>query len=173
MRRPDSREWYNAMVEEPNRIIEKKTWVLVDLPPGKQALGTKWVCKIKRDANNIFERYKARVVVKGYALIAGIEFDETFAPVVVRTNRVIPCITGYFGRNLYIRHVDCKNAFLNSDSDVEPYVLQLEGFIDQRYPHKLNKWFYGLKQSPIFYLLLCSVICDILGFTPLETDTSI
>ena len=78
--------------------------------------------------------------------------------------------------DLYILHVDCKNAFLNGTSDLEIYITQPEGFIDSRHPHKvlrLNKSLYGLKQAPrIWYLLLCEVIVG-LGFEVLETDTSI
>jgi len=128
------------------------------------------------DANKVFERYKARIVVKGYAQIAGMEFEEIFALVVrIESIRVLLPISAH--RNLYTQHVDCKNAFLNSDSDVELYVQQPEGFINHRYHHrvlKLNKSLYGLKQAPrIWYLLLCSVVCDILGFTAVETDMSI
>jgi Reverse transcriptase (RNA-dependent DNA polymerase) len=92
--------------------------------------------KIKRDANNVLERYKARIVVEGYAQIVGMEFEVTFAPVVrIESVRVLLAISAH--RNLYILHVDCKNAFLNGDSDIELYVLQPEGFINWSYPHKV------------------------------------
>ena len=78
--------------------------------------------------------------------------------------------------DFFILLVDCTNTFLNGLNDLELYILQLEGFIDPKYPHKvlqLNKALYELKQAPrIWYPLLCGVIVA-LGFQVLETDTSI
>src|SRR5881394_3415083 len=85
----------------------------------------KWVCRTKRDANNVFEKYKARIVVRGYAQEAGLDFDKTFAPVVrIESVRTIFAIAA--ARDLYIQHVDCQNAFLNGNSDLEIYVMQPE-----------------------------------------------
>src|SRR5436309_63268 len=135
----------------------------------------KWVCRTKRDANNVFEKYKARIVVRGYAQETGLDFDKTFAPIVrIESVRAILAIT--VANDLFILHVDCTNAFLNEWSDLELYVLQPEGFIDPKYLEKvlwLNKALYGLTQAPrIWYLLLCGVIIG-LGFQVLETDTCI
>src|SRR5579859_7044543 len=119
--------------------------------PGKRAIPLKWVFKIKRDAKGKFEKYKARIVVKGYSQVAGLDFDETFAPVVrIKSVRVIFAMAA--ANDLYILHVDCKNAFLHGKSDVEIYVTQPEGFVDEHFPEKvlhLNKSLYGLKQAPV------------------------
>jgi hypothetical protein len=146
--------------------IQNGTWTLEDLPPGKRAIPLKWVFRIKRDAKGKFEKYKCRVVVKGYSQIAGLDFDETFAPVVrIESIRIIFALAAT--NNLYILHIDCKNAFLHGESDVEIYVTQPEGFVDERFPAKvlhLNRSLYGLKQAPhIWYLFLCGVVTD-LGF---------
>ena len=175
MRRPDRELWWEAFCTEIRAIIANKVWILTDLPPGFKALSLRWVCRTKFDANNVFEKYKARIVVKGYAQEAGLDFDKTFAPVVrIESVRAILAIAA--ANDLFILHVDCTNAFLNGESDLEIYVFQPEGFIDPIHPRKvlrLNKALYGLKQAPrIWYLLLCSVIVS-LGFTVLETDTSI
>jgi hypothetical protein len=175
MRRSDAELWWNAFCAEMKAIIANNTWVLTDLPSDFKALPLKWVCRTKRDANNVFEKYKARIVVRGYAQEAGLDFDKTFAPV-VRIESVRTIFTIAAALNLYIQHVDCKNAFLNGNSDLELYVMQPEGFVDPKYPKgvlRLNKSLYGLKQAPrIWYLLLCGVIVG-LGFEVLETDTSI
>src|SRR4030095_10197820 len=71
MRRPDANLWWDAFCEEIKAIIARKTWVLDTLPHGKKALALRWVCRTKRDASNMFERYKARIVVKGFAQEAG------------------------------------------------------------------------------------------------------
>ena len=172
---PDRDEWLKAMVAEIQAIIHNKTWDLVDLPMGKKAIPLKWVYKIKHDAKGNFEKYKARIVVKGFSQIAGLDFDETFAPVVrIESIRILFSIAAV--NDLYILHVDCKNAFLHGESDVALFVLQPEGFPDTRFPNKvlrLNKSLYGLKQAPrIWYLFLCGVIVGI-GFVALETDPCI
>src|SRR5947207_10029493 len=146
MRRPDKDLWWNAFCAEIQAIIRNDTWVLTDLPAGFKALPLKWVCHIKRDANNVFEKYKARIVAKGYAQEAGLDFDKTFAPVVrIESVRTILAITA--ANDLFILHVDCTNVFLNRLSDLELYVLQSEGFIDPKYSNKvlwLNKALYSL-----------------------------
>ena len=143
--------------------------------PDKRAIALKSVFRIKRDAKGKFEKYKCRIVVKGYSQVAGLDFNETFAPVVrIESVRVIFALAAT--HDLYILHIDCKNAFLHGESDVEIYVTQPEGFVDERFPGKvlhLNKSLYGLKQAPrIWYLFLCGVVSD-LGFVALETDSCI
>jgi len=175
MRRPDANLWWEAFCDEIKAIIARETWILTTLPPGKRALPLRWVCRIKRDATNIFEKYKGRIVVKGYVQEAGLDFDETFAPV-VRIDSVRTLFAIAAGKDLYIIQVDCQNAFLHSHSDFEIYVQQPEGFMDENRPDAvllLNKALYGLKQAPrLWYLFLSEVILD-MGFQVLETDTSI
>ena len=106
---------------------------------------------------------------------AGLDFNETFAPVVrIESIRIILALAA--ANDLHILHVDCKNAFLHGKSDVELYISQPEGFCDEEFPDKvlcLNKSLYGLKQAPrIWYLFLCGVIVG-LGFVQLETDSCI
>jgi len=175
MRRPDAKLWWNAFCDEIKSIIKRKAWILANLPPGKKALPLRWVCRIKRDATNAFERYKARIVVKGYAQEAELDFNETFAPV-VRIDSVRTIFAIAAGKDLYIVQADIKSAFLHSKSDFQIYVKQPEGFTDVNHPHAvllLNKALYGLKQAPrLWYLLLSEVIIS-LGFQVFETDTSI
>ena len=82
MQRPDLEYWLKAMKDELASIEKNKMWILCDLPPGRKCIETKWVYKIKRDGNNNFERYKCRVVAKGYVQIPGVDYDRTFTPVV-------------------------------------------------------------------------------------------
>jgi hypothetical protein len=130
----------------------------------------RWVFRIKRDEKGKFEKYKCIIVVKGYSQVAGLDFNETFAPVVrIESLRVIFTITAANG--IYMLHIDCKNASLHGESDVEIYVTQPEGFEDNRCPQKvlhLNKSLYGLTQAPrIWYLFLCGVVSE-LGFVAPE-----
>ena len=79
---PDVSLWMTAMQEEMGALHKNQTWDLVPLPQGRKAIGNKWVYKIKRDGNDQMERYRARLVVKGYAQKEGIDFNEIFSPVV-------------------------------------------------------------------------------------------
>ena len=123
---------------------------------------------------NVFERYKARIVVKGFAQEAGLDFNETYAPVIrIDTIRTLFAISA--SRDLVIIQFDYKNAFLYSKSDFNIYVQQPEGFRDVNQPDAvllLNKALYGLKQAPrLWYLLLSEVIIG-MGYQAFETDTS-
>ena len=131
--------------------------------------------KTKVDGENVLQRYKAKLVVKGYSQVAGIDFDETYAPVIrVKSVRCLFAIATHF--DLYIVHADARNAFLNGKNDFELYIKQPEGFPDIRHPNKvlrLNKSLYGTKQAPrIWYLLLCDEIVS-LGFEPCDSDSCI
>ena len=173
--RPDWKLWWKAMVDEIKATIQNDTWILRDLSAGKKAIPLKWIFRIKRDAKGKFEKNKARIVVKGYSQVEGLDFNETFAPVIrIESVRIILAISA--ANDLYILQVDCQNAFLHGKSDVDIYVTQSEGFTDPRFPDKvlqLNKSLYGLKQAPrIWYLFLCHVIIG-LGFVALETDSCI
>jgi hypothetical protein len=175
LKRSDAHHWIDAMNDEIKNLGEKKTWTLTDLPPGKHAIGCKWVYRIKKDGTGQIERYRARVVAKGFYQIFGIDFDKTFAPVIrIESVRHLFALAAHHGWE--INHVDFKTAFANGESDMELYLTQPEGFVDPRYPKKvlrLNKSLYGLKQAPrIWYLLLCSVIRS-LGFEPLKSDPCI
>ena len=82
------------MQEEIEALYKNKTWDLVSLPQGRKAMGNKRVYKIKRDANNQVERYRARLVVKGYAQKEGIDFNEIFSLVVqLTTGRIVLAMT--------------------------------------------------------------------------------
>src|SRR5947207_4771227 len=136
MSRKDAAQWRKAIEEEIQSIIDNQTWDLSDLPANRQVIGTKWVLKKKRDGNDNVVRYKARVVTKGYSQIAGLDFTETFAPVVrIESVRTLFAIAAFY--NLYILHANAKTAFLNGNSDLELYVEQPEGFLDQNYPDEV------------------------------------
>lgn len=73
--------WRQAMEEELKSLEDNKTWSLTELPQGREAIGLKWVFKVKKDENGKIVGYKARLVVKGYAQREGIDYIEVFAPV--------------------------------------------------------------------------------------------
>ena len=94
-------------------------------------------------------RNKARLVVKGYLQVEGLDFDETYAPVArLESIRILLAYATYHGFKLY--QMDVKSAFLNGPIKEEMYVEQPPGFEDSEYPshvYKLSKALYGLKQA--------------------------
>ncbi|KAH9652502.1 hypothetical protein KPL70_027122 [Citrus sinensis] len=115
-----------AIQEEIEALHKNKTWELVPLPRGKKAIGNKWVYKIKRDGNDQVERYRARLVVKGYAQKEGINFNEIFSSVVrFTTVRVVLAMCATF--DLHLKQLEVKTTFLHRELEEEIYMLQPEG----------------------------------------------
>lgn len=154
LRRPDAEKWVKEMKNEMQSLKQKNSWKLCDLPSGRKVIGTKWVFKVKPDG-----RYQARLVAKGYAQIAGIDFDKMFAPVV--RIEFVRCLLSYADfRRLRGRHIDATTAFLNGKSHLQLYIQQPEGFISPQFRQKallLNKSLYGLKQAPRIWYLFSAV----------------
>lgn len=147
MSSPESAEWKNAMSDEMNSLMENQTWTLVDLPNGKKPLKTKWVFTVKRDTSGKLVRYKARLVAKGCSQQYGIDYEETFSPV-VRYSTIRILIALAIKKGLKIDQMDAITAFLQGDLSDEIYIEQPEGFKDgSKQVCKLKKAMYGLKQA--------------------------
>lgn len=146
----DSKVWIEACKDEISSIEKNKTWSLVDLPIGFNAIGLKWVFKIKRNSDGSINKNKARLVAKGYVQKHGIDYDEVFAPVArIETIRFIIGLAALNGWEIH--HLDVKTAFLHGELKEEVYVTQPEGFVvagSEDKVYKLGKALYGLKQAP-------------------------
>ncbi|CAM8989664.1 unnamed protein product [Rhodiola kirilowii] len=165
-------KWRCAMKEEMDSIHNNQTWSLVDLPDQQEAIGLKWIYKVKKDSNGAVVKHKARLVAKGYAQKQGIDFEEVFAPVArMETVRLLIALAAHEGWRLH--HLDVKSAFLNGDLAEEVYVSQPPGFIVKGSEHKvlkLHKALYGLRQAPRAWNIKLDNTLLSLGFTksPLE-----
>jgi hypothetical protein len=146
---PDMDEWMTAMQEEMSSMDKNNVWELVDLPPGHKTIGNKWVLKVKRKADGSIDRYKARLVAKGYTQREGIDYEDTFSPVVrFASIRLILSIVAK--QDLELFQMDVKTAFLNGELDEEIYMAQPAGFEAKGHERKvcrLKRYIYGLKQS--------------------------
>ncbi|GJU14257.1 retrovirus-related pol polyprotein from transposon TNT 1-94 [Tanacetum coccineum] len=117
-----------AIKSEIDSILQNHTWELVDLPPGCKPLGYKWIFKKKMKADGTIDKYKARLVIKGYRQREGLDYFDTYYPVTRITSiRMILAIAAL--RNLEIHQMDVKTAFLNGDLEEEIYMNQPKGFI--------------------------------------------
>ena len=147
---PEGPLWKEAINSEIDSILQNHTWELVDLPPGCKPLGYRWIFKRKRKADGSIEKYKARLVIKGYSQREGLDYFDTYSPVTRITSiRMILAIAAL--RNLEVHQMDVKTAFLNGDLDEEIYMEQPEGFSapgQEKKVCKLVKSYYGLKQAP-------------------------
>ena len=116
-----SQEWADAMQAEMVSIHDHNVWELVELPEGRKPVGSKWVFKLKTNADGSVERCKARLVAQGYSQKEGLDYDETFSPVVrpesIRSVIVLACKEG-----LKLHQMDITTAFLNGDLEETIYM---------------------------------------------------
>ncbi|GJR50046.1 putative ribonuclease H-like domain-containing protein [Tanacetum coccineum] len=131
--------WVEAMQEELLQFKLQQVWILVDLPFGKKAIGTKWVFRNKRDERSIVVKNKARLVAQGHRQEEGIDYDEVFAPIArIEAIRLFLAFALYnMGFTVY--QMDVKSAFLYGTIAEEVYVHQPPGFVDPAHPNKVNK----------------------------------
>ena len=138
---PDSEKWLQSMKSQMQSMYDNQVWNLVDPPEGAKVFGCKWVHKIKHDMT-----FKSRLAAKGFKQTHGIDYDETFSPVVMlKSIRILLVIAAY-----EIWQMDVKTAFLNGNLLEDVYMTQPEGFVDPKYPNRvymLQRSIYGLKQA--------------------------
>jgi hypothetical protein len=120
-------EWIEAIKKELRMIEKNDTWVLMDKSSHKKAIEVKWVYRTKQNADSSINKYKARLVVKGYAQVFGVDFLETFA-LVARLDTIRLLLALYAQKNWKVYQLDVKFAFLNGYLQEEIYIEQTRGF---------------------------------------------
>ena len=142
--------WVKTMQDELEQFEINDVWSLVPRPENTNVIGTKWIFKNKSDVSGNITRNKVRLVAQGYTQIEGIDFDDTFVPVVrIESIRLLFAVACLLEFKLF--QMDVKSTFLNGILNEEVYVEQPKGFEDLHYLHhvfKLKKALYGLKQAP-------------------------
>ena len=143
-------KWYEPMKREMESLYENEVRDLVEPPKGRKIVGSKWVFKEKMGADGTTEHYKARLVAQGFSQKRGLDYDETFSPVVIMES--VRSMTALAAKdNLLLHQMDVTTAFLNGTLEEEVYMKQPEGFSTKGKEHlvcKLKKSIYCLKQSP-------------------------
>jgi hypothetical protein len=124
----DSDKWYEVCMAEMQAHFENGTWELVQPPAGCKAIGSKWVFKIKRNADGSIDCYKAYLVAQGFSQCPGVDFTEMFAPTTkwaaLHTVFALAAI-----EDMEMESINISNTYLNGElKDVKVYMCQPEGF---------------------------------------------
>ncbi|GJW83105.1 retrovirus-related pol polyprotein from transposon TNT 1-94 [Tanacetum coccineum] len=167
--------WIEAMQEEIYEFEHLDVWILVPCPDNILIIPLKWIFKIKLDEYGDVLKNKARLVAKGYRQEAGIDFEESFAPV-ARLEAIRLFIAHAASMNMVIFQMDVKTAFLNGELNEVVYVSQPEGFVDPEHPshvYRLKKALYGLKQAPRAWYDKLSAFLIKSGFTKGVVDPTL
>ena len=166
-----SEMWKEAMMEEMQQLISKDVFQIVNRPKNEQVLSTKWVFKVKMNQDMSIERFRARLVARGFSQIQGVNFDKTFSPVIQR--KTIRLLIALAVRNEWvIHHVDVLSAYLNSPLIETVYVEIPDGFNEygKEKVWKLRKSLYGLKQSAREWYKKIHGILIAMKLKPLQKD---
>ncbi|KAL9239991.1 hypothetical protein vseg_014258 [Gypsophila vaccaria] len=168
-------QWHAAMLQQHKALLTNKTWDLVPRSATQNVIGCKWVFRLKYKPDGSLDKYKARLVAKGFHQRPGLDYNETFSPVVKpATVRVI--LTLAITNSWPLRQLDINDAFLQGTLHDEVHMTQPPGFVDPTRPThvcRLRKALYGLKQAPrAWYTELRQYLTQI-GFTNAVSDTSL
>jgi hypothetical protein len=167
--------WHAAMLKEFNALLRIGTWSLIPCPAGANVVSGKWIFWHKLNPDGSLSRYKARWVLRGFTQQAGVDYGETFSPVVKpATIRVVLALAT--SRGWPINQLDIKNAFLHGNLTETVYSQQPLGFIDSALPShvcRLNKSLYGLKQAPRTWFTRFTSYLASLGFLASKCDSSL
>jgi hypothetical protein len=153
-------------------LVENGTWVEQECPSNHESLTGKWVFKIKRGAAGEILRYKARWVVRGFEQQYGLDFHETFASVVKPMSyKAIFAIAAAY--DWEIEQMDVKTAFLYGEIEEDIWIELPTRCGASGKTTKLKKALYGLKQAPRVWYNTLATFLLLLGFQPLDADSSV
>lgn len=171
----DAMKWKDSMRREYDALVENKSWTLSPLPAGRKVIPCRWVYKIKPATRAEDKLYKSRLVAKGFKQVFGVDYNDTYAPV-VKLSALRILLSVAITKRMHVHGMDVKNAFLNSKLDHKIYLSQPEGFVDNTNPNyvcKLNKALYGLKQSPRQWYNTIKPVLESVGVNSSPSDSGI
>jgi hypothetical protein len=157
-------EWQSAIEEEIQSLVANGTWKEEKAPKGSNLVSTKWVFTIKTNADRSLERYKARLVARGFSQVYGEDYTDTFAPT-VRTDTLRIFFAMVAANDLECRTYDIKNAFTESSLKERIFLSAPKGVpVTPGYVLRVLRSLYGLKQSARDWNMLCKSELKKLGF---------
>lgn len=164
------KEWEAAIAAELSALQQNGTWEVMIPPPGSNLVTSKWVFTIKHKADGTLERFKARLVARGFSQSYGRDYTETFAPTVrMDTLRIFLAIVA--AEDLECHHIDIKNAFTESHLKEQIYLAAPDGInVKKGYALHVLRSLYGLKQAARDWNLLCKKHLLIWGLTQSKSD---
>ena len=171
---PERESWLGAIRREVSQIEKHGTYSWAALPLGRKAVQSKWVFKLKPDPkSDTGVKFKCRIVAKGFSQKAGIDYAETYSPVVkLKSFRELCAIA--VERDMHIHHMDVSTAFLHGELKEDIYMYPPEGSTPPEgctgSVWKLNKTIYGLKQSPRCWNERLDKFLSTIGFSRLLSD---
>lgn len=171
-RRPDAKQWYGAVTREIESIVENETWDVVDKPKNCKVLDSKWVFVVKDHENQECDKYKARLVVRGFNQdSSSFNYDEIYSPVArLSTIRTVLAIGNE--KKFRFDQLDVKTAFLNGELNDDVFMYPPEGVsLPQGKVLKLRKSLYGLKQAAKCWNDTFNNFVVQLGFQRSENDS--
>jgi len=115
------------MQDELKSMSTNQVYELVEIPNEVKLVGYKWVYKTKHDSKGKVEKFKARLLAKGFTHVEGVDYNETFSPLYKDSFRIIMALVAHFDLELHL--MDVKTAFLNADLDETIFKAQSEGFV--------------------------------------------
>ncbi|WVZ81453.1 LOW QUALITY PROTEIN: hypothetical protein U9M48_028828, partial [Paspalum notatum var. saurae] len=166
-------EWHLAMAEEIAALERTGTWDLVPTPSHVRPITCKWVYKVKTRSDGSLERYKARLIARGFQQKHGRDYDEIFALVahmtIVRALLAVASV-----REWSISQLDVKNAFLNGELREEVYMQPPPGYsVPEGMVCRLRRSLYGLKQAPRAWFQCFASVVIAAGFSASPHDPAL
>lgn len=157
-------EWQKAMKIEYDSLVHNKVWKLVDRLTNSNVIKCKWIYKAKHDASGNFDRFKARLVARGFSQLEGVDYSDTFSPVARHsTLRILFSLA--VQHNMSIEHIDVTTAFLNANLNETIYMEQPPGFVtEENKVRMLLKSIYGLKQASRMWNLKVQELLTMNGY---------
>jgi hypothetical protein len=168
-------EWLSAMDSEIQALQRNDTWTLVPRPASHNVVGCRWIFKTKLRSDGSIERHKARLMAQGFSEIKGLDFDDTFSPVVhPATVRLILLLA--LTSSWRLHQLDVNNAFLHRILYDEVYMEQPPGYTDPLFPRhvcRLKRALYSFKQAPRAWFHRFSSFLLQIGFLSSKADSSL
>ena len=168
---PDCEKWRAALDEEITSLQQNDVYEVVPIPSGVKPITSKPVMRIKFDRSGDIERYKLRIVARGFVQKEGVDYKEVFAPVAnLESIRIILALAAKY--NLELDQMDVATAYLNGELEEELYLLPPDGVqIPDGHCWRLKRSLYGLKQAGRTWNKTLDRSLTSLGFTRLDAET--